>query len=483
MEEAQNLGDLLAATLPVGLRHVPFRMRDAARELGFSAALTGGVPRDLLRVSIGQLHHDEFTLQLRDFDVVVEGEHSGSVGGAGVRYAYELARRLPGRLTVNEAFHTATLITEDPVRIDVTTARREHYPSPGVLPEVDVRGVDIATDLLRRDFSVNALAMDLSDDYGGLVDVCGGVGDVRDRVVRVLHSTSFSDDPTRLLRAVRYCVRLGYDMEPTTRAQYSAGVDNAVLDHVSPERIRYEVECIGGEDRWAQVWAVLDLARVTGALTRPLAGISAYWDEADAEALDIAIRNQHRLLEQENIEPWLLRTAWVLHSAASGDLEPSCARLGLHPRQRAWVVAAREIVDLHVPQLMEMLSPSEICRRLEAYPRPAVAIALLTYQPRTQDEVTARKALKHYLEEYSAVRSELSGNDLLSLGLKPGPLVGELRDELRYLRLDGAINDIEAEREYAREWIDRRAQAGNGHPADEVPGVEVPRDGEEEREQ
>jgi len=206
--------------------------------------------------------------QARDFDVVVAGRGDPRLGGAAIPFAYELARRLPGKLTINAAFHTATLVTDDPVRIDLTTARTETYPRPGQLPEVDVSGVDIATDLLRRDFAANAIALDIADDYGQLIDPAGGLGDIAARQIRVLHGASFSDDPTRLLRAVRYSVRLGYDLEPVTRAQFSQAVDDGVLDHVSPERIRNELEWIGGEERWAQMWAVLDIAGVLGSCTR-----------------------------------------------------------------------------------------------------------------------------------------------------------------------------------------------------------------------
>ena len=474
---------MLESSLPVTLRHVPQRIRDVARELDLSVALAGGVPRDLLRIHLGQLHRDQLATELRDFDVVAAGPVDARGQGAGLRFAQALRARLRGELTVNAPFHTATLITADPLRIDITTARHEHYPSPGALPEVDVGDVELGADLARRDFSVNALALDLSDDYGRLLDLHGGSGDIADRLVRVLHSASFSDDPTRLLRAVRYSIRLGYDLEPVTRAQYQHAIDDGALDHLTPERIRYEIECIGREERWVEMWAVLDVSRLTTALSPGLGGLSRGWDLADAGALDIAIGNQPQLLRESQLEPWFVRTAWALGAVPDSFAPAVCERLGLFKRDCTWLLAQREVLRRALPRLLEPGSPSEFCRQLEKYPRQAVALALFVYQPRTQEEVTARKELKRYLDVYSQVRCELNGRDLMEMGLRPGPLVGRIRDELRYLRLDGAIKDMAGERQRATELIRELTREGNGRPlsGDLEGGAE--QDAEEDRDQ
>ena len=125
---------------------------------------------------------------------------------------------------------------------------------------------------------------------------------------------------------------------------------------------------------------------------------------------------------------------------------------------------ARLVIQREVPQLAGPPQPSEVCRLLEHYSRQAVVMAMFIFQPASQEEVTARRELKRYVEEYSGVRCELDGRELMSLGLKPGPLVGEIRDKLRYLRLDGAIKSIDQEREYVAEVVNDLAKASNGHP-------------------
>lgn len=451
-----SLADLLETALPVSLRHVPYRLRDVAHTLDCRVALAGGVPRDLLRLSLAQLDRHGFIAELRDFDVVVEGD--------GVRYAYELLRRIPGQLTVNADFHTASIATSDPLRIDITTARLESYPSAGHLPLVDVSGVSIEADLARRDFTINALALDLSHDYGRVLDVHGGAGDVRDRVLRVLHGASFVDDPTRLWRALRYSLRLGYTLEPVTLAQFLAAVEDGAADNLTPERIRYELECIGAEQRWAEVWAVMDSSGLARALHPQLSGVTLDWSLEDCSALDIALGNQAQLLKREELEPWLVRTAYAVALSTAAAQPEVLARLGLFTRQQRLIEAARAVLLEDLPQLSGAPRPSFVTRLLERHPRPAVALALLIYQPRTEEGVASRKLLRRYLEEFSQVRGELDGHALIALGVPAGPALGELRDRIRYMRLDGVITDAQAERDLATELAQRLRpppEAGN----------------------
>jgi hypothetical protein len=136
--------------------------------------------------------------------------------------------------------------------------------------------------------------------------------------------------------------------------------------------------------------------------------------------------------------------------------------LGIFPRQAALFVNAQGIIQHVVPRIHEELRPSAVCRQLEGYPRVAAALALFISPARDRGDVQARKQLLRYLDDYSQVRPTLDGRDLLKLGLTPGPLVGQLRDELRYALLDGDISGEDDERRYALEWIERQALAGNG---------------------
>ncbi|MCC7477673.1 CCA tRNA nucleotidyltransferase [bacterium] len=439
-----NLAAMLDDCLPVGLRHVVYRIRDVANTLGVRAALVGGVPREMARIRLQQFTREQFMADLRDFDVVVEGD--------GVRFAYELYRRLPGQIKVNQAFSTATLVTEDPAEIDIASARREDYPIPGQLPVVEP-GVSIESDLLRRDFSINAVAIDVSEDFGRLIDSTGGIGDIKARLVRTLSTGSFYDDPTRLFRALRYTMRLGYDLEPTTKEQLLSAIIEGNMDFVSPERVRYELECTGNEPRWADIWQALAFSGLMRSVHPALEELYSGWQATDARALDIAIKNNAEVLEQEEIEPWLIRTAWALGAVDSEQLESACQRLGIFARQIRWLRQARALLREAGDFAVHLQPPSLATRLLQSYSRQAVTVAVFTMQPRSQEEAELRKTLFRYITDWSLVRSELSSAEMMSMGLRPGRSLGELRDRLRYLRLDGLLADLDAERDYARRFI------------------------------
>ena len=160
-----------------------------AREKEQPLALVGGVVRDLL-----------LGLAFRDLDLVVEGD--------AIMLVEELVVRFGGRAGVHRSFGTASWIALDGSSVEIASARREHYSRPGALP--DVAPASLEEDLARRDFSINAMALSLSAEEPRLVDPFGGREALAKRELRVLHGHSFDDDPTRVLRALRFCSRLDF---------------------------------------------------------------------------------------------------------------------------------------------------------------------------------------------------------------------------------------------------------------------------------
>ena len=184
------------------------------------AYLVGGAVRDLLRGA-----------DAVDLDVAVEGDARA--------VARALADRVRGEAREHERFGTAT-VRADGLNVDLATTRREDYPEPGALPEVEEAGLD--EDLARRDFTINAMALGLSgDDLGHLYDPRTGLTDLEEGLVRVLHDRSFADDPTRLLRALRYEARLRYRMEPATERLARDAAAEGGLRAVSGARVRDEL--------------------------------------------------------------------------------------------------------------------------------------------------------------------------------------------------------------------------------------------------
>jgi tRNA nucleotidyltransferase (CCA-adding enzyme) len=188
----------------------------AADERGLSAWLVGGMVRDLIlgRPSV-------------DIDVVVEGD--------GIAFAGILAQRLGGRFLAHKRFGTASIDLDKSFKLDVVTARRETYARPGILPEVFPG--QISDDLFRRDFTINAVAASLNGRrVGELRDDFDGIEDLEAGLVRIMHYRSFVDDPTRILRAVRYEKRFGFKIEPRTLAALKVACQEDAFKSISPVR-------------------------------------------------------------------------------------------------------------------------------------------------------------------------------------------------------------------------------------------------------
>jgi len=182
--------------LPYEIRDLVHRASGLARETNLSAYIVGGLVRDLL------LGFKNF-----DLDIVVERD--------GIRFAEKFAAILKARLIRHRRFGTATVICRCGLKVDIATARREYYPQAGGLPVVSPGTLE--DDLLRRDFTINAMAISINRaDFGRIIDLFDGRSDLRDKKIRILHDLSFIDDPTRILRAIRFEKRYSFSIEANT---------------------------------------------------------------------------------------------------------------------------------------------------------------------------------------------------------------------------------------------------------------------------
>jgi len=331
--------------------------------------LVGGAVRDLL------LGHGR-----ADIDLVVEGD------------AAALASRLGGEVVEHERFATAKarLGEHD---VDIATARAETYPHPGALPEVEPTA-GIAADLARRDFTINAMAIPLRRD-AELIDPHRGRADLESGLLRILHASSFEDDPTRALRAARYAARFGFELEPDTADLLS----EADLGAVSNDRREAELLRLAGETEAARGFALL-----------------AEWGllELPEHGVELAARVAGLLAEP----PW--------REAARRDRAILAAALGRWGDAEA-LAAADPKRPSNAVQLARAASPVEL----------VLARAL------------GAEWLDRYLGEWRAVALEIDGGDLIAAGVAQGPAVGlGLAAALRR-KLDGEISGRAQELEVA----------------------------------
>jgi tRNA nucleotidyltransferase (CCA-adding enzyme) len=445
--------------------------------------LVGGAVRDLL---LGRAP--------RELDVVVEGEHRARAlvaalgaadtrGPSGVPVAHASVAA-PGASTAQPAsdrrgtsaaqrtpnaqpppapvehprFGTATLALPGGVRVDVALARRERYPAPGALPEVEP--APLAEDLRRRDFTVNALALALAGPHAGeLQGLPHSLEDLRAGRLRVLHEDSFRDDPTRLLRLARYRARLGFEIEPHTAALAAEALAGGALDTVSGARLGAELRLALHEPEPLAALAELERLGVLRALHPRLrferalawralellgAGASE-WREEQRPPIPAQETRRGGICagraDDETDRPDLLMLAALLLPLAlrAGDdpraeIAALLDRLEFPAGDRDRVAAAAAATPTLVDELPRAASCSEL--RAVALPVPAegVALAGAVSEP-------AAAAARRWLGDVRHVRLAIGGRDLLAAGVLEGPEIGRRLEAVLKLRLDGELAD------------------------------------------
>lgn len=365
--------------------------------------LVGGAVRDLL---LGE--------ESVDLDIAVEGD-AESVG-------LHLAERLGGEVRAHGRFGTAT-VRAPGLDLDLAGTRSETYPAPGALPDVAPATLD--EDLRRRDFTINAMALSLSsDDLGMLYDPHGGVEDVDAGLVRVLHDASFVDDPTRLLRAVRYAARLEFALERETERLAREAVDGAALATVSGPRIRDELVDLLAEE--AAPDSVARLARLgIGQALHP----ALEWDadcvaSAKLGAVETGADGAHVALA-------------CLCSGAPDELDEWIDALGLAAGARDAVLRAARRAPGLAGELRGDLKPSEVHALLSPEPPDSLALALALGAP--------AEPVLDFVSHLRAVRLEITGEDLIAAGVPESPAIGAALEEMLRRKLDGEVSGREEE--------------------------------------
>lgn len=412
MPQNQQLIDKLAGRLPTAGARLLEAVRVAAEPAGLRAFAVGGTVRDLLL--------DRESL---DVDITIEGD--------AVALAREIATRTRVKIAKTTAFGTATLKAEG-FTLDLATARAETYPRPGALPRVHPSTID--ADLLRRDFTINALALQLTSPAPGkLLDPVGGVSDLRAASVRVLHDRSFQDDATRILRAVRYEARFGFHLEERTLDLLRR--DLSYLDTISGTRLRQELARTLAEQKPEHALARLQELDVLAALH---------------PSLSFGARQRHALLRlREMGSPALAVWALLAWDAPAEQIRSLSLRLSLTRAQAAIaesIPATREASQ----RLADKMRPSEVRRLLDPLPLPGVhALAAMAAAQ------TARDQAMTYLTTWRTLRPILRGDDLIQLSVLPGPDVGDVLALLRAAKLDGELKSRADEVRFVEEFLAR----------------------------
>ena len=406
-----NIAEKLMAQLDdLSLRHLR-RISSVADSQGIQAYLVGGAIRDAM-----------LGLPVSDIDVAIVGLTPG--------LAQHVADSLGGEVASSSQFNTFT-VSVSGRRIDLAMARRETYARPGTLPTVSPGTIN--KDLARRDFTVNAMAASLSENsFGELSDPFNGGSDLREGLVRVLHSDSFRDDATRVLRAARYAVRLGFTLEAHTMRLLRRDV--SYLDTISGVRLGDEFKRVLQEGRAAETLKLLD----------SLGALQAVHPALPLDDSEMSILRRAEQIDFAD-KPALFLSILTYGMTASEKInfvERLRLTSGLAQVVRDTGVAKGRVLD---DPSIDVFSRSEIYRRLRAFSEAAILGCALS-----EGDSTAAQRLMLYMNELRHIKPLLNGNDLIALGATQGPRIGELLYDLREARLDERIVTRQDEIDFIR---------------------------------
>jgi tRNA nucleotidyltransferase (CCA-adding enzyme) len=394
----------------------------SAAEQGQSLYLVGGAVHDLL---LGRLN--------LDLDLVVEGD------------AIKLAGSLQaGKVIVHPRFGTAKVYRHG-LTFDIATARGETYPHPGALPKV--YPTDIETDLLRRDFTINAMAINLSPEkFGELLDPAEGEEDLALKLVRVLHQRSFTDDAIRMLRALRYEQRFDFHLEATTEELFRR--DIAMLNTISGDRIRHEIELILTEDFPEKVLRRAGELGVLQQIHPSLKG-NGWLGEKFALARQHASSYLPKLGQTQGSAPTIYFILLVYHFTQQ-ESEGFITHLKLPKRLAQPIREALQLKQILPSLAVPELTPSQIYHQLRNYsPQAILTTALASESP------LIHQRLLTYLNQWCYIKPSLDGEDIKKLGILAGPCLGKILQKLQESKLDGKVATRDEEEALVKQWLNK----------------------------
>jgi len=414
--------------LPVKLREIIRQAKKVSLETGMPAFLVGGCLRDLI-------------LKVKNIDLDI------AVQGNGILFAKKLAKKLKSQLIVHERFGTATLILTDGLKVDIATTRQEKYPYSAALPVVSPGSLN--EDLKRRDFTINCLAISLlADKQQEIIDPFGGRNDLVSGRIRILHNLSFKDDPTRILRAVRFSQRLNFKIEHQTFVLLKEAIAGGALDKVNPHRMRDELILMLKEQvPFKPIKQLADLGglffinsklkidKTTQVLFKSIAKEIAWFVK--------------KFPARKQLDTWLIYFSGLLKPLNLIQIKMIIYRLGLlkadQKRMISYFQCQKEIIAV---LSKKQVIPERIFSLLE--PLSYEMIILLKANVPNKN---FKKHLRDFFEIYHGMRLSICGSDLSNLGVAPGPEYQKLFAKVFAAKLNGQVKNRQAELDLIKKLV------------------------------
>ncbi|MBI4707008.1 MAG: CCA tRNA nucleotidyltransferase [Candidatus Omnitrophica bacterium] len=406
--------------LPKEILDLIYLARDIAAESGMRVYLVGGFVRDLI-LGVNNL----------DLDIVAETD--------GIAFAEKFAHALKAKLIRHRRFGTATVMHRPHLKIDFATARKEFYPAPGHLPVVE--SGTLKDDHFRRDFTINAMAIDITaGNFGKLMDFYGGTNDLKNKSIRILHDLSFLDDPTRILRAIRFEARYNFHIEPNTLKKMKEAIRIKMLDQVEPQRVRDDLILMLKEKR--PLKEIARMKELTGfSFINPKLKVSnRVIGFLKALEKEIVWFEKSQPLRRQ-IDSWLIYFLGIIDDCSLNVSQEICRKFVFKKGEEKRIIAYKRIGKNFVLRLSKKgLKPSFIFSMLE----PISYEVILALKAKHKNS-ELQKHISDFFEIYNGMKICVSGEDLHGLGLKPGPHYQKIFAAVLNAKLNGAVKNREQE--------------------------------------
>ncbi len=399
--------------IPYAVRTFIKKCSYLAYRLDMRVYLVGGIVRDLL------LKRESF-----DYDIVVEGD------------AIELCRMLSEKLGVyfcrHHAFGTATVYYKN-YKIDFATARKEFYPHWGALPRVEK--ATLRDDLFRRDFTINAMAVSINrGDYGKLIDLYGGYSDLKKGVVRVMHDNSFLDDPTRMLRAVRFEQRFSFRIESHTLKLLKKASLRGVLKLIDEQRLRDELILILKEEKPLKY-----IKRIQNLISFSFVDDKLILKDKDYQLIKrvekAIVFYEKTFVRHRSLDTWLIYLMALLSRLSFKKIVVFCKNFRLRKGEEKRLVSAFEhrksIKDLYKKNIKK----SKLFKLLTS-----LSFETIVFFYAYTTNKYAREHLVFFLKYLSCVKLKVTGHDLKKMHLEPHHLYSKALSELKYVKIEKGLS-------------------------------------------
>ncbi len=382
--------------------------------------LVGGLVRDIILARKSQ-----------DIDFVVES----TVEENFIEIISIITKELYGKVKYNLRFKTASIKLNSGLNLDFAIARKEHYPFPGSLPKVKV--ANLKEDICRRDFTINSLILDISPtNWGNVYDYLNGNSDLNNKLIRTLHYFSFLDDPTRIIRGIRQAVELDFEIEEETIRLMKEALLYGFFPGVMKDRILKELKLLFTNkinSKFIKYFQQLPVMKLIGISVHvnnniinelyKLEDILAYFDE-----------------KNYNVKCWLLRLAVIIN----GITEKKLLDLSIPQNEKSILTFPNK--NEYLKKINSTNDPAELADILRKLSDEKIILLMLT------DKKLIKK-IKHYYDNLIGIELIIDGNDLIDLGLKPGPKIKDILKQVWKEKVKGAINNYQEELDYAKKLI------------------------------